>query len=89
MSSKTAPHLLHGAQAQRVCPEHDCNTCWLTRAHTGDRQTTKAGLVWTRHQARLSVQECSPGHIRGRSTSKPSEENLDGKCKRVEIPSFG
>ncbi|KAH3733826.1 hypothetical protein DPMN_040263 [Dreissena polymorpha] len=39
-------------------------TCWLTRAPTGNRQTTKVGLVWTRRQTRLSVQDCSPGHTR-------------------------
>ncbi|KAH3769739.1 hypothetical protein DPMN_171014 [Dreissena polymorpha] len=41
MSMKTAPHLLYEVQDQRVRPEHDCNTCWSTRAPT---QTTKAGL---------------------------------------------
>ncbi|KAH3712925.1 hypothetical protein DPMN_072685 [Dreissena polymorpha] len=79
MSPKTAPHLLHGAQDQRVRTENDCNTCWSTRAPTGDRQTTKAGLVLKRQQARLSVQNCSPGHARRRSTSRPSEEKLDGQ----------
>ncbi|KAH3893713.1 hypothetical protein DPMN_017863 [Dreissena polymorpha] len=50
MSTKTAPHLLDGAQDQRVRPEHDCNTCLSTRAPNGDRQTTTAGFAWTRHQ---------------------------------------
>ncbi|KAH3833891.1 hypothetical protein DPMN_107207 [Dreissena polymorpha] len=78
MSPRTAPHLLYGAQDQRVRPEHDCNTCWSTKASNGDRQTTKAVLVWTRHQASLSVQDCSSGHTTGRLTSNPSEEKLDG-----------
>ncbi|KAH3706690.1 hypothetical protein DPMN_066078 [Dreissena polymorpha] len=29
---------------KRVRPEHNCNTCWSTRAPTGDRQTIKAGF---------------------------------------------
>ncbi|KAH3830317.1 hypothetical protein DPMN_103558 [Dreissena polymorpha] len=55
MSPKTTPHLLYGAQDQRVRPAHDCNTCWFTRAPTGDRQTTKFGMVWTRHQERSTL----------------------------------
>ncbi|KAH3721086.1 hypothetical protein DPMN_064001 [Dreissena polymorpha] len=85
----TAPHLLYGAQDQPVRSEHNCNTCWSTRDTTGDHQTTEVSLVWTRHQARLSVKDCSPGHARGRSTSRPQEEQLDGLCKRVDIPSHG
>ncbi|KAH3735749.1 hypothetical protein DPMN_042284 [Dreissena polymorpha] len=83
MSPKNAPHLLYKAQELQVCPEHDCNTCWSVRALTGDRQTTKFGLVWKRHLTRLSVQDCSPG----RSTSKKLEKKLDGICKRVNITS--
>ncbi|KAH3774324.1 hypothetical protein DPMN_175703 [Dreissena polymorpha] len=75
MSLKTAPHVLYGAQDQEVCTEHDC---WSTRAPTGDHQMTKVRLALTRHQAQLPVQDCSPGHARGRSTSRPSEEKLDG-----------
>ncbi|KAH3854095.1 hypothetical protein DPMN_096634 [Dreissena polymorpha] len=85
MPPKTAPNPLHVAQGQRVRPEHECNTFWSERALTGDRQTAKAGLVWTRRQARLSVQDCSAGHARVRSTSRPSEEKLDGQCERVDI----
>ncbi|KAH3690966.1 hypothetical protein DPMN_192914 [Dreissena polymorpha] len=48
-----------------------------------------AGLVWTLHQARLSVQDCFPGHPRGISTSRPSKEKLDGQSKQVDIPSHG
>ncbi|KAH3849941.1 hypothetical protein DPMN_092345 [Dreissena polymorpha] len=77
MSPKTPLFLLYGAQEQRVRPEHDCNTCWSTRATTGDHQTTKVCLVLTLNQARLSVQDCSTGHARGSSTSRPSEEKLD------------
>ncbi|KAH3692743.1 hypothetical protein DPMN_193897 [Dreissena polymorpha] len=40
MSQKTAPHLLHGVQIQRVRRTNDRNTCWSTRAPSGDRQTT-------------------------------------------------
>ena len=57
--------LLYGCETRTLHAEHDCNTCWSTRAPTGDRQTTKAGLVWTRHQTLLSVQDCSPGKIEG------------------------
>ncbi|KAH3785613.1 hypothetical protein DPMN_163706 [Dreissena polymorpha] len=49
----------------------------VKRAPTSDRQATKAGLVWTRHPARLSVQDCSPKIARRRSTSRQSEEKLD------------
>ncbi|KAH3752044.1 hypothetical protein DPMN_186652 [Dreissena polymorpha] len=42
---------------KRLRPEHDCKTCWSIRAPTGDHQTTRLGLVLTRHQARLSVQD--------------------------------
>ncbi|KAH3777205.1 hypothetical protein DPMN_178643 [Dreissena polymorpha] len=74
MPPKTAPHLLYGAQDQRVRPEHDCNTCWSTIAPIGDRQTTKVGLIWTRHQTRLAVQDCSPWHARVRSTRRGREK---------------
>ncbi|KAH3736806.1 hypothetical protein DPMN_043379 [Dreissena polymorpha] len=87
MSPKTAPHLLHGAQDQRVRSEHDCNTCWSTRTLTDVLKTMKAGFVLTRQQARLSEQDCSTGLAVGRSTSRPSEEKLDEHCKRVDIPS--
>ncbi|KAH3839753.1 hypothetical protein DPMN_113187 [Dreissena polymorpha] len=86
MSPKTASHLLHEVHDQRVCPEHDFNTCLSTRAPTGDRQTTKSSLVWTLDQERLSVQDCSPLQARGRSTSRPSEEKLEGLCYRVDFP---
>ncbi|KAH3709076.1 hypothetical protein DPMN_068536 [Dreissena polymorpha] len=89
MSLKTAPHLLYGAQDQRVRPQHYYNTCWSNKAPTGDRQTTRAGLVWARHQARLFVQDYYPGHARGRSTSRPSEEKQDGKYERMDIPCHG
>ncbi|KAH3718261.1 hypothetical protein DPMN_061062 [Dreissena polymorpha] len=78
MSPKTAPHFLYGAQNQRVRPEHDCKTCWSTRASTGDRQTTTACLVLTRHQAQLSAKDCSPGNTKWRSTFRSSEEKLNG-----------
>ena len=83
MSPKTAPRLLYGAQDQRVRPEHDCNTCWAERAPTGDRQTTKAGLVWTRHQAQLFVQDCSPGHTRREVDVEPVTK-MYGRCKEKE-----
>ncbi|KAH3854599.1 hypothetical protein DPMN_097144 [Dreissena polymorpha] len=78
MSPNTALHLLYGAQDQRVCPEHDCSTCWSTRAPTDDRQMTKVVLVRTCHQAQHSLKDCYPGHARERSTLRPSEEKLDG-----------
>ncbi|KAH3806802.1 hypothetical protein DPMN_135130 [Dreissena polymorpha] len=77
MSPKVAPHLQYGVQDQGVRPEeHDCNTYWSTRVPADDRHTTKAGLIWTRHQARFSVKDCPPGHARGRSTSTPSTQKL-------------
>ncbi|KAH3851965.1 hypothetical protein DPMN_094453 [Dreissena polymorpha] len=66
--------------------EYVCNTCSSTRAPTGDCQT---GLRWTRHQAGLSEEDCSQGQASWRSTSRPSEVKLDGRCKRVDIPSYG
>ncbi|KAH3887728.1 hypothetical protein DPMN_011747 [Dreissena polymorpha] len=53
------------AAPTRVRPEHYCNTCWSTKAPTGNGQTTKAGLVWTCHQAGLSVHDCYPGTLEG------------------------
>ncbi|KAH3773495.1 hypothetical protein DPMN_174856 [Dreissena polymorpha] len=55
----------------------------------GDRQTTKVGLVWTRHQTRISVKDCAPRHARGRSLSRPSEEMLYRQCERMDIPPHG
>ncbi|KAH3787359.1 hypothetical protein DPMN_165483 [Dreissena polymorpha] len=52
----------------------------------GDRQTTEAGLVWTRHQKRISVNDCATRHARGRSLSRPSEEMLYRQCERMDIP---
>ncbi|KAH3697693.1 hypothetical protein DPMN_085199 [Dreissena polymorpha] len=49
----------------------------------------KAYLVLTCHQTRLSVQDCAPGNSRGRGLSRQSEEKLDGKCERVDVPSHG
>ncbi|KAH3789368.1 hypothetical protein DPMN_167546 [Dreissena polymorpha] len=60
------------------CPALDCNTCFPTRAPPCVRHTTKAGLVWTRHQARIYEQVCAPRHSRGRS---PSDDKLDDKLK--------
>ncbi|KAH3893887.1 hypothetical protein DPMN_018039 [Dreissena polymorpha] len=60
-----------------------------SRAPIGDSQSTKACLAWTRHQAGFCVKDCSPGQARGRSTSMPSEEKLDGQCKMVDIPLSG
>ncbi|KAH3735151.1 hypothetical protein DPMN_041612 [Dreissena polymorpha] len=53
-------------QYKRASPEHLRINCWPTRAHPGDRQTTKADMDLTSHQAHLSVQDCAPGHYRGR-----------------------
>ncbi|KAH3843756.1 hypothetical protein DPMN_117287 [Dreissena polymorpha] len=55
----------------------------------GDRSTTKVGLVYTRHQTRLSVQDCSPGHARLWSLSRPSEEKLDLHGERVDVRLHG
>ncbi|KAH3851967.1 hypothetical protein DPMN_094455 [Dreissena polymorpha] len=67
-----------------------CGTCLqhllVHNSPYWDRQT---GLRLTRHQAGLSVQDCSPGHACSRSTSGPLEEKLYGRCKRVDIPSHG
>ncbi|KAH3787354.1 hypothetical protein DPMN_165478 [Dreissena polymorpha] len=54
----------------------------------GDRQTTKAGLVWTRHKTQLPVQECAQMHAIGSSRARPSEEKLDGGslCRRLPYP---
>ncbi|KAH3873334.1 hypothetical protein DPMN_036567 [Dreissena polymorpha] len=54
---------------------------------SSDRQTTTTILAWTRQQARLSVQDCSPGRASGRSPSRPSEEKLDGQYEMVGISS--
>ncbi|KAH3851512.1 hypothetical protein DPMN_093994 [Dreissena polymorpha] len=80
--------LLHGAQDQRVRPEHDSSTCWLTGTAVVDRQTTKAYLVSTRHQTRIAVQGCFPGSARSRSPLKPSEK-MDVQCERVGVPPLG
>ncbi|KAH3827928.1 hypothetical protein DPMN_129874 [Dreissena polymorpha] len=48
------------------------------------RQIRKAGLVWKRHQLRITLQDCVPGNPLGRPPSRPSEEKLDGKRERVE-----
>ena len=64
----TTLHLDYEEEDQRVCPEYHTSTCWPIRAPPGDRQKTKAVLVWTLHQERLFLQDCSPGHARGRST---------------------
>ncbi|KAH3821306.1 hypothetical protein DPMN_123069 [Dreissena polymorpha] len=43
MSPKTALHLLHRAQDQRICPKQGYNTCWPTRAPTCNRLRRKLG----------------------------------------------
>ncbi|KAH3852436.1 hypothetical protein DPMN_094945 [Dreissena polymorpha] len=48
-----------------------------------DRQTTKTGLVWTHYQAQLTVQDCAPGNP---MSGYPSEETLDGKHERIDVP---
>ncbi|KAH3806442.1 hypothetical protein DPMN_134763 [Dreissena polymorpha] len=70
MSQKTALNLLWAAQGPQERPEHDCNTCWPTRAPTGDLQTAEGGLVLIRHQARLSFFQgtLEGGLNRGRQT---------------------
>ncbi|KAH3874800.1 hypothetical protein DPMN_038053 [Dreissena polymorpha] len=50
MSPKAFLHLLDGAQDQRVRAYHD-------------RHTTKAGLVWTLHHAKLSMHTVREGTI--------------------------
>ncbi|KAH3741641.1 hypothetical protein DPMN_048366 [Dreissena polymorpha] len=52
-------NLLQRTQYQRVRPKHDTSTCWSTRIRPVDCQPTTSGLVWTRHQERLFVQEPS------------------------------
>ncbi|KAH3784687.1 hypothetical protein DPMN_162651 [Dreissena polymorpha] len=57
------------------------------RKHLQQQRELFHTLMWTRNQARLSVQDCFSGQARGRSTSRPSEIKLDGQFKRVDIPS--
>ncbi|KAH3736214.1 hypothetical protein DPMN_042777 [Dreissena polymorpha] len=46
-----------------------------TRTPSGDHQKMEDGLVWTRQQARLSVQGCAKGHARESSTSGHNKKN--------------
>ncbi|KAH3889538.1 hypothetical protein DPMN_013597 [Dreissena polymorpha] len=60
----TSPHLPHGAQDQGYVRNM---TATLVGPHEPyrDRQTTQAGLVWTRHQTRLSVKTVLPDTFEG------------------------
>ncbi|KAH3723941.1 hypothetical protein DPMN_049739 [Dreissena polymorpha] len=51
VSPKTAPHLLAGAQDQRVRPEHDSSTFWPTRTLNGTVKRQK--IAWCGHVTRL------------------------------------
>ncbi|KAH3729995.1 hypothetical protein DPMN_055974 [Dreissena polymorpha] len=69
VSAKTAPHPLHGIQAQRVCRGHCCITCWPTKANPGNLQTRKAGVFFkedTRHDS-LCKSVLDRGRRRGRA----------------------
>ncbi|KAH3698326.1 hypothetical protein DPMN_085845 [Dreissena polymorpha] len=46
---------------------------------SGDRKTMKTVLALARQQVRLTVQDCSSGHARPRSPSRPSEKSLSDK----------
>ena len=77
-----SPHLLLGAQDQRLAAEQDQIPLESTGASSGNCQETKARMVraCTSHATTASP-EPSSGHLEGWATPRSAEEMLNDKVK--------
>ena len=77
---ETSPHLLRGAQVQRLSAEQDQLPCRYTGTSSG------SCLVRTCHTPGQSLQNHPSGHLGRWATPWSAEEMLDGQQQRVDNP---
>ena len=85
---ETSPHLLLGAQDQRLGAEQDQLPCGSTGTPSDNCQETETFMVRTCHTSQQPLQNHFSGHIGGWATLWSAEEMLDGhhQHQRVDNP---
>ena len=83
-----SPHLLHGAQVQRVSAEQYQLSCGSTGTSSGNFQGREICMIWACHTPRQPRQNHPSGYLGGWATPCSAEEMLDGQHQRVDIPAY-
>ena len=82
---KTSPHLLFGAQDQRLGAEQDQLPYRSTGTSSGNCQETETCMVRAYYVSRQPLPNHPLGHLGGWATPWSAEEMLDGQHQRVDI----
>ena len=83
-----SPHLLHGAQVQRVSAEQYQLSCGSTGTSSGNFQGREICMIWACHTPRQPRQNHPSGYLGGWVTPWSAEEMLDGQHQRVDSPAY-
>ena len=83
-----SPHLLHGAQVQRMSAEQYQLSCGSTGTSSGNFQGREISMVRAFHTQRQPLQNHPSGYLGGWATPCSAEEMLDGQHQRVDIPAY-
>ena len=83
---EASPHLLLGAQDQRLGAEQDQLPCGSIGTSSGNFQETDTCLVQACHTQQQHLQNHPSGSLGGWTTPWKAEEMLDGQHWRMDIP---
>ena len=84
--TKKTPHLLLGAQDQRLGAEQDQLPCGPTGTPSGNCREIETRMVRVCHTPRWPLRNHSSGHLGRWTTPWSAEEMLHGQRQRVDIP---